>query len=71
MPVERLVHRVLEQAGVAPGRARGDLVALVEADARAVLGEERGERAADDPAADDRDVGGGVCAHRRQANVRA
>ena len=59
---QRLVHRVLEQAGVAAGGAGGDLVALVEADARAVLGEEGGERAADDPAADDGDVR--VCAHR-------
>ena len=67
---QRLVHRVLEQAGVAPGRAGRHLVALVEAHAHSVLGQEGGERTADDAAADDRDVGC-VCAHRRQANVRA
>ena len=66
---EHLVHRVLEQARVAPGGAGGDLVALVEADAHAVLGEERGERASDDPAADHGDVS--VWGHRGQANVRA
>ena len=54
---ERVVHRVLQQAGVAPGGARGELVAFVEPHARAVLGQERGERAADDAAAHDRDIG--------------
>ena len=55
---ERRVERVLDDARVAPGRARGDRLALVEDDTLAPrLGEERGERAADDPAADDREVG--------------
>ena len=54
---QRLVERVLEHAGVAPGGGRGDRLALVQAHARAGLGEQRGERRADDPAAGDRDVG--------------
>ena len=52
-----LVERVLEHAGVAPGGGRGDRLALVQAHARAGLGEQRGERRADDPTAGDRDVG--------------
>ena len=53
---QRRVERVLHDARVAPRRARGDRLALVEDDAGAALGQERGERAADDAAADDRDV---------------
>ena len=53
---ERRVERVLDDARVAPGRARGDRLALVEHDARARLGQERRQRAADDAAADDREV---------------
>ena len=53
---QRLVERVLEDARVAPGRGGGDRLALVEPHARAGLGEQRRERAADDAAAGDRDV---------------
>ena len=56
-PGQRRVERVLHHPGVAPGRAGGDRLALVEPHARAALGEERGQRAADDPAADHRHVG--------------
>ena len=49
---EHRVHRVLHDPGVAPGRAGRDRLALVQRDRRPALGEERGERAADDPAPD-------------------
>src|SRR5262249_39818327 len=49
---KRVVERVLEHARVAPRRAGSDLLAFVQRHARAALGEERRERAADDAAAD-------------------
>jgi len=54
------VERVLDRPGVTTGRRRADLVALVEPDLRARLGQERRGRAADDAAADDGDVRGGA-----------
>jgi hypothetical protein len=50
------VEGVLDRAGVAARGGRAHLLALVDLDLRARLGQERGRRAADDPAADDRDV---------------
>ena len=54
---QRRVHRVLEEARVAPRGRRADAVALDEQHRGAGLGEERGDRAADDPGPDDGDVG--------------
>ena len=61
---ERRVVRVLDDAAVAPGGAGGDPVRVVDRDAGAVLGEERGGRAADDPRAGDVDVHAGIVAAR-------
>jgi hypothetical protein len=47
---------MLNRAGVAAGRGARQLAALEQLDPGAGLGEERGRRAADDPAADDRDI---------------
>ena len=58
--IERDERRGRAGAGPRPscaGGACGDRLALVDDDARARLGEERGQRATDDPAADDREVG--------------
>jgi hypothetical protein len=50
------IHRVLDDAGVAPRRTGGDLLAFVQGHGGAGLREQRRDAAARDPAADDRDV---------------
>ena len=50
------IERVLDDAGIAARRSRGERLALVERDPGAGLGKEDGSRRPDDPAADDRDV---------------
>ena len=55
--VENRGEGVLDRAGVAARRRRRKLAALEQLDSRTGLREERGGSTANDPAADDRDVG--------------